>query len=313
MSRTVADRRFQRRAMTSVSRGPRNFSSAFSGLRRRRRSGRLTPRLSRAPATHGDALSPPEEARMPFGEPLSAVRERDVELDDEMPVARLVQGPPGTLAPLDDTGQGQGGELPLRIALLQAGPRGGTLRGVLAEGKGVEEAEPPRIGDPLERRRSALVLLVTRALEQGGVAGEEVQVPVFDGHSQPPKPGLRQLCRSSALHTTPVSYVLERPSAGLTGRLAGGTGQRVAREPLTGRVRSDWFQVVGSGPVGERATPTRFAVRAPAPGTGPASSLTQRRQESRRGAPPPEGGRRRRWHSGRRRAPHEPRPRDCEL
>src|SRR2546428_351846 len=207
MSRTVADRRFQRRAMTSVSRGPRNFSSAFSGLRRRRRSGRLTPRLSRAPATHGDALSPPEEARMPFGEPLSAVRERDMELDDEMPVARLVQGPPGTLAPLDDTGQGQGGELPLRIALLQAGPQGGPLRGVLAEGQGVEEAESPGIGDPVERRRGALVLLVARALEQGGVAREEVQLPVFDGHSHPPKPGLRQPCRSSGLHPTPMSYV----------------------------------------------------------------------------------------------------------
>jgi hypothetical protein len=38
--------------------------------------------------------------------------------------------------------------------------------------------------------------------------------------------------------------------------LAGGTGERVAREPLTGRVTSDWSQVVGSGPVGERAAPT---------------------------------------------------------
>src|SRR5438034_2094417 len=37
---------------------------------------------------------------------------------------------------------------------------------------------------------------------------------------------------------------------------AGGTGERVAREPLTGRVGSERFQVVGSGPVGERATPT---------------------------------------------------------
>ena len=33
-------------------------------------------------------------------------------------------------------------------------------------------------------------------------------------------------------------------------------GERVAREPLTGRVTSDWSQVVGSGPVGERAAPT---------------------------------------------------------
>jgi len=39
-------------------------------------------------------------------------------------------------------------------------------------------------------------------------------------------------------------------------RAAGGAGERVAREPLTGRVRSERFQVVGSGPVGERAAPT---------------------------------------------------------
>ena len=37
---------------------------------------------------------------------------------------------------------------------------------------------------------------------------------------------------------------------------AGGAGERVAREPLTARVRRDRSQVVGSGPVGERATPT---------------------------------------------------------
>ena len=40
-------------------------------------------------------------------------------------------------------------------------------------------------------------------------------------------------------------------------RAAGGTGERVAREPLTGRVSRVGDQVVGSGPVGERAAPTR--------------------------------------------------------
>jgi hypothetical protein len=48
-------------------------------------------------------------------------------------------------------------------------------------------------------------------------------------------------------------------------RAAGGTGERVAREPLTGRVGRDRTQVVGSGPVGERAAPTRYAVRGPYP------------------------------------------------
>jgi hypothetical protein len=38
--------------------------------------------------------------------------------------------------------------------------------------------------------------------------------------------------------------------------LAGGTGERVAREPLTGRVSSERSRVMRSGPVGERATPT---------------------------------------------------------
>ena len=40
------------------------------------------------------------------------------------------------------------------------------------------------------------------------------------------------------------------------GRAAGGTGERVAREPLTGRVTRERSQAAGSGPVGERAAPT---------------------------------------------------------
>src|SRR5713101_9238369 len=141
MSRTVAERRFQRRAMTSVSSGPRNFSSAFSGLRRRRRSGRLMRRLSRAPTAHADP-PPPEQTGMTFAETFPPMRERDVKLDDEMPVAWLVHRPSGAVAPLDDTRECQRGELALRVALLDAGPHRGTLRGVLAEGKCVEETKP---------------------------------------------------------------------------------------------------------------------------------------------------------------------------
>jgi hypothetical protein len=37
---------------------------------------------------------------------------------------------------------------------------------------------------------------------------------------------------------------------------AGGTGERVAREPLTGRVAAYRLQRARSEPVGERATPT---------------------------------------------------------
>jgi hypothetical protein len=38
--------------------------------------------------------------------------------------------------------------------------------------------------------------------------------------------------------------------------LAGGTGERVVREPLTGRVGEAGERRERSGPVGERATPT---------------------------------------------------------
>ena len=120
---------------------------------------------------------------MPFGETLAAVRERDVKFDHQMPVARLVQGSPWALAPLDDTYERERRELALGVALLDAGPDGGPLRGVLAKGERVEKTQPAWIGDPLERRRGALVLLVAGALEKSGVAREEVQVPVFDRHS----------------------------------------------------------------------------------------------------------------------------------
>src|SRR5437762_5689701 len=117
MSRTVAERRFHRRAMTSVSSGPRNFSSAFSGLRRRRRSGRLTRRLSRSPPADGNAPAP-QQARMALSEALAPMRQRDVELDDEMPVAGLIHRNAGTVAPLDDTRKREGGELALCVTLL---------------------------------------------------------------------------------------------------------------------------------------------------------------------------------------------------
>ena len=51
--------------------------------------------------------------------------------------------------------------------------------------------------------------------------------------------------------------------------VAGGTGERVAREPLTGRVPKRRSRVRRSGPVGERATPTPgqdpLSLRGPAP------------------------------------------------
>src|SRR5207253_7786432 len=98
---------------------------------------------------------PPEKAGVALGEAFPPVGERDVELDDQMPVARLVHRAAGVLAALDDTGERERGQLPLGIALLDPGPDRSTLRGGLSEGQRVEETKPAGIGDPLERRRGA--------------------------------------------------------------------------------------------------------------------------------------------------------------
>src|SRR5207247_10491097 len=115
MSRTVAERRFHRRAMTSVSSGPRNFSSAFSGLRRRRRTGRLTRRLSRSPPADGNAPTP-QQTRMPLSEAFPPVRQRDVERDDELPVTGQGDRTADPTAPLDDTRKRERGQLTPRVA-----------------------------------------------------------------------------------------------------------------------------------------------------------------------------------------------------
>ena len=71
---------------------------------------------------------------MALGEALAAVREGDVQLDDEVAVPRLIHRAAGTVAPLNDPEERQGGELSLGVALLDTGPDRGTLRGVLAKG-----------------------------------------------------------------------------------------------------------------------------------------------------------------------------------
>ena len=132
---------------------------------------------------------------MPLGETLPPVRKRDVKLHDQMAVARLVQGPARALAPLHHTRERERSELALGVALLDAGPDGSPLRSVLSEGEGVEKTQPSGIGDPLERRRGALVLFVAGALQKSRVAREEVQVPVFDRH----------LATAQTRPTTPLS------------------------------------------------------------------------------------------------------------
>jgi hypothetical protein len=109
-----------------------------------------------------------------FGEALTAVGKRDVQLDDEMAIPWLIHGTAWALAPLDDPEKRERGELSLRVALLDARPDRGTLGCVLAEGECMKEAKPPRIRDALEARRGAFVFFVAGALEQRGVAREEV-------------------------------------------------------------------------------------------------------------------------------------------
>ena len=61
-----------------------------------------------------------------------------------------------------------------------------------------------------------------------------------------------------SLQTDPESSLRDYgPAVTCERRAAGGTGERVARERLTGRVARELSQAVWSGPVGERATPTR--------------------------------------------------------
>src|SRR5260221_726991 len=75
MSRTVACLRFQRRSMTAVSSGPRKvFAPRLVTIR----SSHLSPQIA----------APLEQAGMPFAPQLAAVRERQVQADDEVPVAR---------------------------------------------------------------------------------------------------------------------------------------------------------------------------------------------------------------------------------
>lgn len=115
---------------------------------------------------------------MAFADQLAAVRERQVQGDDEMPVARQVDRTGGSVAPLDESAEGHRRELALRIRLIEAGPERGTLSGVLADRKCVEQLQPGRIRERAQDRRGAVIGVLVRALEQRRVAVEEVAVPV---------------------------------------------------------------------------------------------------------------------------------------
>src|SRR5258708_11915309 len=164
-SRTVACRRFQRRSMTAVSSGPRKvFAPRLVTVR----SSHLSPQIA----------APFEQAGMPFADELPAVREREVQADDELPVARRVDGTGGPVAPLDEAGEGNRRELALGVRLIQTGPEGSARRGVLSDRERVEELQPACVREGAQVRRGAVIGVVVRALEQRGVAVGQIPLPV---------------------------------------------------------------------------------------------------------------------------------------
>lgn len=115
---------------------------------------------------------------MAVAEELAAVRERDVQGDHEVAVARRVERTTGHIAAFDEPREGHRGELALGVRLVQAGPESGALRGVLADRERVEELEPPGIREDAHQMRGALVRLVIRSLEQRRIAVKEIAIPV---------------------------------------------------------------------------------------------------------------------------------------
>ncbi len=112
---------------------------------------------------------------------LSAVREGNVQLDDEVAVAWGVQRPAGRVASLDESRERHLDELALRRGLREAGPERRALGRVLADGERVQEEEAPRIRERSERLGRALVLTDRATSEQRWVAAEEIELRI-DGH-----------------------------------------------------------------------------------------------------------------------------------
>ena len=115
---------------------------------------------------------------MALGHPFAPMRERHMERDHEMAVARPVERATRPVAPLDEARQGHRGQLALGMRLVEAGPHGRPLRRVLADGKRVQELEPDGLGEEPDGTRGALIGVIVRALEERRVAMEEIAVPV---------------------------------------------------------------------------------------------------------------------------------------
>ena len=115
---------------------------------------------------------------MALADELAAMREREVQADHEVAVARRVDRTSRPVASLDEAGEGHRGELALGVRLIEAGPEGRALRGLLADRERVEELHPARVRKGAKERRRALIGVVVRALEQRRIAVEEIALPV---------------------------------------------------------------------------------------------------------------------------------------
>src|SRR5260370_24641343 len=108
-SGTVAWRRFQSRSMTAVSSGRRNVFEPPRRARFKRRTSSLTTASSHLPLL---VATPFQQPRMALADELAAVGERDVELNEDVSVARRVGRTARIVAPLDQAGEGPTGQRP---------------------------------------------------------------------------------------------------------------------------------------------------------------------------------------------------------
>src|SRR4051812_23028689 len=169
-SRTVTGPCFHTRSMTARSSGPRRSPSA---ARRMRRRGVVIPRSSHLARAAEPAAR--EHARVPLGDALATVRERGVELDDVVAVARHVADSDRRLAALDDASECHRRELALGDRLGQAAPHRGVLRRVLTERERMEKAKAAGLCEEAQCLRRPFVLGVVAASEESRVAREEVE------------------------------------------------------------------------------------------------------------------------------------------
>lgn len=94
---------------------------------------------------------------MPRETHLVPMGQRDVQMHDEVPVARRVGEPLRSLASLNDAREGHRRELALDLALRKARPHRGTRWRVLTHRERVEQLETSGVGQGRERVRGALV------------------------------------------------------------------------------------------------------------------------------------------------------------